>query len=78
MSNVIYRVGKKDTPQGSFYATSGQFDGKPYYEVYFKRTVEPRDHYLYDGFNCPKEACKAVDALVKKWLSDEDKIITTV
>ena len=65
----IYQVGKVASEQGAFYVIDcGIHEGKPYFEVYFKRTGSKPDHYLYDGFNTAKEACMAVDFLIRKWI----------
>lgn len=65
----IYQIGKVASEQGAFYVMDwGLSDGKPYFEVYFKRTGKNPEHYLHDGFDSAKEACMAVDSLVRKWL----------
>lgn len=65
----IYQVGKVSSPEGAFYVVDcGIHEGNLYYEVYFKRTGRDPEHYLYNGYSTAKEACMAVDFLVRKWI----------
>ena len=68
MSNVIYRIGKEDTLQGSFFVIQDTLDGAPIFCVYFKRIGERPEHYYVENYLTAKEACLEVDRQVSKWI----------
>lgn len=68
MSDIIYRVGKENTPQGSFFVLQDTLDDSPIFCVYFKRTGEKPEEYYVDNYRTAKEACLEVDRQVSKWI----------
>lgn len=66
--SIIYRVGKEDTPQGSFFVLQDTLNDAPVFCVYFKRIGTRPEEYYVDNFLTAKEACLEVDRQVAKWL----------
>lgn len=65
---IIYRIGKEDTPQGSFFVLQDVLNNAPIFCVYFKRTGDKPEEYSVENFLTAKEACLEVDQQVAKWL----------